>query len=209
MPPAAVQPAQDPPAPDPPATAATADYRHRLRSTPHGWPVLPHWCVWVEPAPAGMPADLWQQRWQEAVSRALDHWRSLLSLELVESPDAAHVRLFRRRPPLRGDREGRGRASHGRATLRLVQVDRGAGLRLEPWVEVLISPAQRSEAMEATALHELGHAFGLWGHSDDPRDAMAVSPGPQPVRSLTARDRATLRWLYSQPSRFGQPLPSP
>ena len=74
---------------------------------------------------------------------------------------------------------------------------------------MLISPGQRQLAIQATALHELGHAFGLWGHSDDPADALAAMPGSQPVVALTARDRATLRWLQAQPSRFGQPLPAP
>jgi predicted Zn-dependent protease len=71
---------------------------------------------------------------------------------------------------------------------------------VEPRVRVLISPGQRREAIQATALHELGHAFGLWGHSDDPADAMAVSPGSQPILRLSARDRATVRWLYGQPT---------
>jgi predicted Zn-dependent protease len=53
--------------------------------------------------------------------------------------------------------------------------------------------------MEATALHELGHAFGLWGHSDEPADAMAAVPGATPIRRLSSRDRATLEWLRRQP----------
>ena len=73
-------------------------------------------------------------------------------------------------------------------------------------MEVLLSPAQREQAIEATALHELGHAFGLWGHSDDPADAMAAVPGAQPVLALSRRDRATLQWLYGQPTLFGQVL---
>jgi predicted Zn-dependent protease len=67
-------------------------------------------------------------------------------------------------------------------------------------VRVLISPDQRLEALQATALHELGHAFGLWGHSDQSDDAMAATPGRQPILRLSPRDRATVRWLYGQPS---------
>jgi predicted Zn-dependent protease len=72
-------------------------------------------------------------------------------------------------------------------------------------VVVLISPGQRQAAIQATALHELGHAFGLWGHSDNPADAMAAQPGPTPILQLSARDRASLGWLLRQPSRFAPP----
>jgi predicted Zn-dependent protease len=115
------------------------------------------------------------------------------------------VLIRRQRPPRLLQPTGTARASHGRATLTLQETERLGVWRLEPRVEVLISPDQRRAAVEATALHELGHAFGLWGHSPDPADVMAVVPGAQPVLRLTRRDRATLRWLYGQPTPFGSP----
>jgi hypothetical protein len=188
-----------------PAMPLAPDYRLRLRPTALGWPILQQWCVWVEPAREGQPADRWQRRWSEAVQQALAQWQQLLPLQQVEQAEAAQIRLWRRRPPRQPDATGRLRASHGRALLRLMRVDRGEGPRLEPLVEVVLSPDQRQEALQATALHELGHALGLWGHSEARTDVMAALPGPQPILQLSPRDRATLAWLYSQPTAFGQP----
>lgn len=184
----------------PTAEATGADYRHRLRPTPYGWPRRDHWCLWIEPGASEGPAARWDQAWAAAVAAAVSSWQELLPLTLVHDPDEAQVQVWRQRPPLRG-----GRASHGRAELALLVVQRGGELALEPHVRVSISPGQRPEAIEATALHELGHAFGLWGHSEDPADAMAAVPGATPVRRLSQRDRATLQWLQQQPGLVLRP----
>ena len=78
--------------------------------------------------------------------------------------------------------------------------------RLEPMVTVMISPELRAEALQATALHELGHAFGLWGHSSVPTDALAVSQGKTPVLVPSERDRLTLDWVMQQTTRFGSTI---
>jgi len=53
-----------------------------------------------------------------------------------------------------------------------------------------------------TVLHEMGHALGLMGHSDDPQDIMYASLSRIPGgKGLSARDRNTLRELYAGPNR--------
>jgi predicted Zn-dependent protease len=68
----------------------------------------------------------------------------------------------------------------------------------------MVDSTQRQEGIQATALHELGHAFGLWGHSPDPADVMAAVPRAQPLLQLSPRDLATLGWLNQQPTDFGR-----
>ena len=182
--------------PFPPVAAEQGDYRSQLQTTASGWPRLNHWCVWIEP---GAP----EQRWQPAIERALAVWQELLPVERVLDSDRAQILILHRRPPL-GERDGRQRASHGRASLRIRQVRRDGEWRLEPWVLVLVDSTQRQAGIQATALHELGHAFGLWGHSPDLNDVMAAAPRSQPLLQLSPRDLASLRWLNQQPTDFGR-----
>ena len=178
----------------PPETSPRPAYADRLQPSSLGWVTRPAWCVWIEPDPR---PDLFSSRWRQAVDGALGRWGRELALQTVDHPADAHVRIWRRRPP-----RLEGRASLGRALLSLQMVRRAGTERLEPLVEVLLDPGQRLQGLQATALHELGHGFGLWGHSDNPGDVMTAVPGPRPPSDLSPRDRDTLRWLLGRPSLF-------
>ena len=188
-----------------PAQPPGADYRQRIAISPWGPPILPSWCVWIEPAAPSPGAAAEGERWSGAVEAALASWGELVRLQRVNDPQRAQVLLLRRRPPRREEGNGRLRASNGRSQLSLVLVRRRQQQLLEPRVTVWVNPGQRQQVIQAAALHELGHAFGLWGHSDQSGDAMAASPAGPPVLRLTDSDRATWRWLQSLPSQFGQP----
>ena len=182
-------------------------YASSIATTSLGPPVLNHWCVWVQPADA-TPANRWDQRWLDAVSSALSTWGALVSLTQVENPERANVTIRRQRPARR-QVAGVWRASNGRTQLQIVDVQRQGRRRLEPQVQVMVSPGLRAEALQATALHELGHAFGLWGHSSVPTDALAVSQGESPVLVPSERDRLTLVWVMQQTTRFGSSIRQP
>ena len=189
------QPAEPPADVTPQAAPATAPgYASQLQPSRWGW-VLPKCTTAFEPP--SPTTDRWNQRWQTAVNAALSTWGEQVRLVRVSNPEDAQLRLWRRRPPLQN-----GRASNGRALLQLQQVQRqGRGSSsLEPLVEVLISPGQRQAAIQATALHELGHGFGLWGHSERSSDVMGAVPGATPALELSERDQQTLQWLFEQPS---------
>lgn len=182
-------------------------YASSIATTSLGPPVLKHWCVWVQPA-AATPANRWDQRWLDQVSSALTTWRALVPLTLVDNPDQANVLIHRQRPARR-QLAGLWRASNGRTQLQVVDVQRQGRRRLEPLVKVMVSPGLRAEALQATALHELGHAFGLWGHSSVPTDVMAISQGERPVLVPSQRDRLTLAWVMQLTTRFGSTLRKP
>ena len=185
-----------------PSTSFEASgYGLSLATTSMGPASLPRWCVWVESA-TGDPPDRWQRRWLSAVGAALDTWSAHLPVIRVQNRERAYVQLLSRRPPRRWTTSG-WRASNGRSRLQIVRVRRRGVWRFEPKVSVLVSPDLRAPVLQATALHELGHAFGLWGHSSDPGDAMAVHQGQVPVLKLSERDLETLQWLRSQDTRFG------
>ena len=182
-------------------------YASSIAITSLGPPVLNLWCVWVQPA-AATPANRWDQRWLDQVSSALTTWGALVPLTLVDNPEQANVLIHRQRPA-RQQIAGAWRASNGRAQLRVVDVQRKGRRRLEPQVKVMVSPGLRAQALQATALHELGHAFGLWGHSATTTDVLAISQGERPVLVPSQRDRLTLEWVMQQTTRFGSTLRKP
>jgi len=184
-----------------PVTSAPG-YGSVLATTSLGPPVLQKWCVWLEPADH-QPPDRWEERWTMAVQASLSVWEEVLPITRVMSPAQAHIQIFQRRPSRR--RIGsQWRASNGRSRLQVVEVQRRGQWRLEPRVDVLVSPELRASVIEATAIHELGHAFGLWGHSPQPNDVMAVHQNQKPVVKLSQRDRVTLNWLYQRATGFGR-----
>ena len=184
------------------AAVGAAGYGSQLNPSAYGWVTLPVTCLWIEPVDdAGDPV---QNRWQNAVLQAVKGWETELPIAFTPDQGNAHVVVLRREPPRLRTASGlRARNGMARLSFEAVQRNHDHEPKLEPRIVVLVDPGLREALIVATAGHELGHAFGLWGHSLDPGDQMAVSSGAEPVQVPSPEDRTTLQWLRSQPSAMG------
>lgn len=134
-----------------------------------------------------------QEIYVRDVEYALDQWEGCsegqLQFKQVDSEDAG-IRIYWADEPLNGEADPLGEAS-------LVRFDSGEfyvriSILLQGELYLQLSSTHRE--LKAVLLHELGHAIGLWGHSQDSNDVMyRKSSATYPTR----RDKNTLLKLLS------------
>jgi predicted Zn-dependent protease len=172
------------------------------------WPALPI-CLYIQPAEEGTTAAAQRTRlWVEAVAAAAETWSRYLALQQVSTPDRADILVQRRSPPLRRTPDGQlAPARTAEVVFHLFLEPVGnAQQMIQPQFNIDLGLHQGTSSLQQTALHELGHALGIWGHSPDPQDVMVDRQTRQTILLPSASDIATLRQLYEQPSMIGVPL---
>ncbi len=137
------------------------------------------------------------ESWREAMTEVIEEWGEYLPLEMADESESADIVVWQRRPPPRRV-GGDFRAAAARVSYDLYWREQ----QLVHCFEILLSPTQRTEVAQSALRHELGHALGIWGHSDRPTDVMYYSQVRRPPH-LSPRDVRTLRYVYEQPTRLG------
>ena len=154
--------------------------------------------IYIERSPEGIRN--FQPAFTNQVQKALEVWATAmnhqLSYTLVNDKEAADIRVrWVNTIDTKGHSADGGTAYTAGLMLPKVQDDvlKHADVQIATF-DILGNP-QNSEIIYAVAIHELGHSFGLLGHSDDPGDIMYAQN--QNIARLSVRDTNTIRHLYS------------
>jgi predicted Zn-dependent protease len=119
------------------------------------------------------------QSWQRALRKALDAWIQVFPLEEVDSREAADIVVSWERLTKESqsgsslDADAR-RPGREKDWVQVVKKDDGTILKRTKVAFVALDSSRHwsEEQKRATALHEIGHALGIQGHTERPGDVM-------------------------------------
>jgi predicted Zn-dependent protease len=159
----------------------------------------------VSTANAPTAEEIRFQKWLEAARTGIAEWNEYLpSIEVMEAENA-DITIVRKQPDIKPTFD----RTTGKFTIpraRTAQTSYEFYFKpqniLAQRMTLQISPNLNDSAVMSAMRHELGHAFGIWGHSPTETDVMFFSQ----VRDkpyISARDINTLKKIYQQPTRLG------
>lgn len=159
------------------------------------------WQDWQMPLPVFIVlSDPTQSLFVPEVYRNFDTWtqatQGRLRFREVGYPDQARILITLKQGPLMDANASIGHASFNSETLNSEDPMRRLRVTIvvntgEPTSGITLD--NRKEQVRKLVLHELGHAIGIWGHSNDPNDIMYTHPL---VTQLSSRDVRTIQKLY-------------
>lgn len=137
------------------------------------------------------------EAWSDLVEVAIDLWRPYIPLTRIGTPSSADITI---------ERMPNQDLVAGIAQSRDLYLDTDGTLQHRVSITIGEYPGGGPLQVSAVATHELGHALGLWGHSEQPADIMFFALNS--LRSeITDRDLNTLKRVYEQPTLIGTRVP--
>jgi predicted Zn-dependent protease len=192
------------------------DYLARIRSTKAGalvWSEFPI-KVYLDRPKNPQETSASDRRfiqWVEAVEDAIQEWTVYLPMVEIPQPELADIVIKREKPPLGVQIDPKtGRVERFRARTAQTRYEfyirEGNSPILLHRMTVAIDPGLSEQSIRSATRHELGHALGIWGHSQAQTDAMYFSQ-VRTSPAISPRDINTLKKVYQQPTRLGWELP--
>jgi len=159
--------------------------------------------LWSE-FPVKVYVETGDSLWKEGMEKAIANWHEYLPLRQITDPTAADITIRRSHPaPIieRNPKTGRLEITRARAGLTKYELYNREGILAHRMI-IEIKPLHNPQGVLDTATHELGHALGIWGHSQVPTDALYYAQSNQ-SQEISPRDVNTLKKIYQQSTALG------
>ncbi|QOV23891.1 peptidase [Anabaenopsis elenkinii] len=177
----------------------SGDYFDQVAKTPVGYLIWSKFPIQVYIQTPPTANDTQAQAWVNSVMETVEEWNVYLPLVVVDKPEIADITIIRQVPPLQFTRGHPPRARSAQTTYEVYKNNH----ILSHKFTILLSPSQTGVYLQAASRHELGHALGIWGHSNLPTDALYFSQVRNPP-PISPRDVNTLKLVYQQPTHLGK-----